>query len=169
MADSAFVTIVAPTLYGAWVHDPANPSTVERQFLYTDGGGEDLDIDEALLTFVGRKYPVLESGQAEDQSVQTVIKIPFGADHRTAVEWWRARKRAGATLWYRDGRGRAFPAAISGKVSVGPTNDGATIGVTFQRVDYPANPTLPAADYNPASPSDGGYGTGGYGVTGYGL
>lgn len=85
------------------------------------------------------------------------------------VAWWEARKRAGATLSYRDGRGRVVPAVISGDLSVEPSPSGTIIGVTMQVVDYPLNSTLPASDYNPASPSDGGYGTGGYGVTGYGL
>lgn len=169
VADSAISSAAAPTLEGMWVHDPTSAAQTERNWRYTDGGSEKVGIDEEVTHFVGRRYPVLESGTTEDQSVSVAVQVPHGPTRQSDIEWWRLRKRAGATLMFRDGRGRAFKAAIVGDLAVGANRAGSTVAVTLQRVDYPAAATLAASDYSTGVADDGGKGDGGKGLRGKGL
>lgn len=169
MADSVIVTATAPVLTGVWIHDPASPDTTERNWPHANGGEHTVDVDETILQPIGRRCPLLETGTSEDEHVAVTVTIPAGPDCGPGVEWWLAVKRAGRTLMFRDGRGRAFKAALVGALKFSDQRSGSVLPVMFQRVDYPAAGTLAASDYAPNVTDDGGKGDGGLGVRGKGL
>lgn len=170
-ADCAAYTVTTPSTTGVWFYDPNNVSSTLRHFPYGDAGVEVIDEEEAFLQLVGRTYPVVEVGVEETQTVAITSVIPFSdADWRDQIEWWRSRKRAKATLLIRDGRGHTFAGYIAGQLTITPTRSGATIGASFQRVDYVSYTTgIPESAFNQGANNDGGNGVYGNGSNGNGY
>jgi hypothetical protein len=170
-ADSYPITATTPSITGLWLHDPADMNGTLRHFPYGDAGPEGIGTEEQLLQFVGRQYPVVEAGVSESQSLAIQAVLPFSdADQRAQVEWWRARKRARATLLLRDGRGHAHAGYLAGDVTITPTRQGSTIGASFQRVDYvSATTTIGESYYTNGTTNDGGNGVYGNGSQGNGY
>lgn len=164
--DSSILTVTTPPMTGAWIHTATAHGDVTH-FPYAAAAAESLDLETAFHPFVGRTYPVAEIGVARNDALSVSIRLT--PDVRSSAEGaWRTWKRAGLALFYRDGRGRAWPAVIDGPAMIGPDGPGAVITATLRRVDYP--PTmLPASSYSYTTNVDGGYGVNGYGSNGYGL
>lgn len=133
---STVYTATAPTWLGVYLHDPASPETTELGFLYGNiGRGEALGVDVTFLKLLGRARPVAEYGEAETTELSLSTFLPFGADHDAAVQWWRDRVRARATLCYRDGRKRLEYVSL-GKVGATDARAGTTVAATVTTVDY---------------------------------
>lgn len=170
-ADSVAALGTTPPITGLWLCDAADQFNTLRHFPYGAAGAEGVGIEEQALQFVGREYPVMEVGVGRNQTVAIQCVIPFSdLDWMTQVEWWRTRKRAGATLLLRDGRNHAHAGYLAGDLTITPTTQGATIGGSFQRVDYvAATTTISEAYYTNGTTNDGGNGVYGNGLQGNGY
>jgi hypothetical protein len=169
-ADSVTYTAITPFTTGLWIWDPAQLNATIRHFPYGAASTETLEEEEAALQFVGRRYPVIESGLFEQQSLAFAVTIPFSEDWAAQVEWWRARKRDRVTLLIRDSSGHVFACRILGAITVAPTAGGRTVAGTLQRVDYAASTIeLNASAYNQGANNDGGNGVYGNGSQGNGY
>jgi hypothetical protein len=164
--DSDVSSISGAPIMGAWVADIANPFTTGAHFVYAQAATESVDLESALHSFVGRTYPVPEVGVARNDTLAVSVRLPPDA-RLGGEETWRDWKRRAVTLFYRDGRGRAWPAVIASPVGIAPDGHGSIVTATLQRVDY--NPvTLPAGAYGYIANVDGGKGVYGNGLQGNG-
>lgn len=165
--DSDLFTVTVGPVYGAWAHVPDDPAGTLVHFLHAAGAAESVDMETTFLQFVGRTYPVAETGPARTDTLAVSIRLPPDA-RQAGEDWWRARKRAGDVFYYRDGRTRAWPVVLDGPAQAAPDSAGSVITATLHRVDY-LETILPAGSYGVYGNTDGGYGTGGYGTNGYGT
>jgi hypothetical protein len=165
--DSPISTTTGAEMAGAWVHDITNAYATIQHYPYAQAAAESVDIESAVLAFVGRTYPVAEVGVARTDTLAVSIRLPPDV-RQAAEETWRAWRRNATTLYYRDGRGRSWPAAITAPVTIAPDGHGSILSTTLQRVDTTST-TLAAGAYAYPTSLDGGKGVGGKGATGKGL
>lgn|SRR5690606_7488671 len=137
-AVSDIVSGVAPTLVGVWVHDPLDASDTVRSYPFADGRTEHLAPESSVLTVVGRTRPVVEFGEALDESLKVTIFVPFGPEHDEAVQWWRDAVLARRAIFYRDNRGRAFYGVLASGVDPVDGRAGTALAVELTRVDWEA-------------------------------
>jgi len=136
-ATSTTYTAVAPALTGTWLHDPTAPDDSERGFLYASDRTEALSVRATRRELIGRKYPITEFGEAENDDLELSIFLPFDSSHDALVTWWLAAVRARRPLCYRDNRGRLAYVTLSG-VTRSDDRGGTTFGMTLERVDFRA-------------------------------
>lgn len=166
--DSSILTVTTAPMLGAWVHELLDlTGTSLQHYTYASAATETVDLEGAFHSFVGRTYPVQETGVARADALAASLRVPPW-DRQAAEDVWRDWKRRAPVLVYRDGRARSWPVGIDGPVTMGPDGDGVAIGASLRRVDWSPS-TLVASAYNYLTNVDGGYGVGGYGTNGYGL
>lgn len=170
-ADSTTYTTYTPAVTGVWLYDPVDLYGTLRHFPYGEAFAEALGVEETSLQFVGRQYPVFETGVGQTQDLTLSVTIPLSdIDWREQVEWWRTRKRSRRVLQLRDGRLHMHAGYLNGTLSVAPSRSGAVVSCAFSRVDYTQQTTvLPAASYTQGSNNDGGNGVYGNGSNGNGY
>lgn len=117
---------------GMYLHDTEDPALTVHYFPF-DGEGKSSNWmrDHSLMKFKGRKKPVRETSESEEDTVKVSLSI-VGQDELIALE--KLVKSFG-TLCYRDGRGRL----LFGFVPSLPVTDqsyGNTIDFNFTGIDY---------------------------------
>lgn len=133
---SAIVTATSPALVGVWLHDPTNSSGTASNFMYGNiGRTETIGVQGSPLQFIGRTYPVYDTGVFENQSLKISILVPYGPTAPASVDWFRTALRNRSTLCYRDSRGRKHYVII---VSIDFTDvlEGTAVAFTTNTVDY---------------------------------
>lgn len=133
---SAIVTATSPALVGVWLHDPANATNTAHNYIYGNvGRTESIGVQGIPVKYVGRVYPVYDTGVFEDQSLKINIIVPYGQTAGSDVEWFRTALRNRSVLCYRDSRGRKHYVII---VSIDFTDipEGTAVSFTTTTVDY---------------------------------
>lgn len=131
---SAWTSMAAPlALKGAILHDPLDWVGTLRSFRYNeDVASHSLQVEAVLTQYQGRTAPVVEFGDAEQESVEVPLLHSKGRDDINAL---LALIRRRTILCYRDKNGRkAF-----GVITELPSEDtfyGATTSLTLAVVDY---------------------------------
>ncbi|WP_423408016.1 hypothetical protein AABM38_20440 [Heyndrickxia sp. MSNUG] len=121
------------TFKGVWLHDVTYPEGTVYQFKY-DGGGRSSqwEVESSVMRFKGRKYPVIETSEMQDDSVSFQLALLTQEETETLKKIVYARN----ILCYRDGRGRL----IYGMITRFPLNDetwrGQTTSLEIMRVDF---------------------------------
>lgn len=134
---STISTVVAPTLQGVWVHLPSDPAGTVRQFLY--GGfsarSETAQVAAEGLQFSGRTFPIFDYGDAQSESVDASIQIPFGDTWADDLQYFRTLYAGRQTVCYRDSRQRLVFGAVSG-YKVADAGEGSIVSLTVERSQY---------------------------------
>lgn len=121
------------TFRGVWLHDVTYPEGTVYQFKY-DGGGRSSqwEVESAVMRFKGRRYPVIETGEMQDDIVAFELALLTEEEADSLKRLVYARN----ILCYRDGRGRL----IYGLITRFPLNDetwrGQTTSLEIMRVDF---------------------------------
>lgn len=136
----AFYSDSAPSeatlgLEGVWIHDPTDPEGTVHQFLYgANSRSTTIDIGGTSLVFAGRRYPVTEFGEHQDDQYSISVQVPHGAAYRSGMAIMRGFSETRQALVLRDNRGRAACGTMSG-YSETDQGWGSEIAFTFTRVD----------------------------------
>jgi hypothetical protein len=107
--ESTSQSAVASTLLGAWIHDVTDPAGTLVQYLYTGSGRtETIGVDGTAMDTIGRSYPIVEFGIAENSTLDLSFQIPYEDNEniQDAVDHFRDLVNNRNTLVYRDNRGR---------------------------------------------------------------
>ncbi|GAA4082748.1 hypothetical protein [Actinomadura miaoliensis] len=121
-------------LEGAWIHDPADPAGTVRHYRFGKATRDTkIDIGGTSLTFAGRRFPVVEYGEHQDDQYGIRVQIPDGDTYRAELDDLRAFAEAKTTLVFRDNRGRQMHGTMSG-YAVDDQPWGAEVSFTFTRV-----------------------------------
>lgn len=140
---SLAVGATGPALTGPWIHLVSDPAGTEGNFIYQDSErGENLAVNGALLSFVGRTFPVADFGTQESHEMALAVRIPWDEGHDYAVTLMRMYERARSTLCYRDNRGRLLYGVILELSVMDATDAGSIVEFTLSRVDHTAEITL---------------------------
>lgn len=100
----SFILSESITYTGVWLHVADNPLYTLHQFKYDGGGRNDnWQAVATMMQFAGRRLPVAEYDDNEQQSINLNLKIVKDSDDKIALEKMIKSKN---TLCYRDGRGR---------------------------------------------------------------
>lgn len=135
-ATSNVATATAPKLMGIWLHSTEDPEGTSVNYLYGNiGRTETVGVQNTGLKFVGRTYPVYDSGGFESQTLELNVIVPSGPDEQDQVDWFRFVVRARRTLCYRDSRGRQHYVIISG-LTITDERVGTSVKFTATTVDY---------------------------------
>lgn len=135
-ASSVATVVEAPTLQGIWLHAVTAPEETSSNFLYGNTArSESIAIQGTAQQFIGRAYPVYDTGGFETQALSLAVVVPSGPDEQDQVEWFRAAVRARRTLCYRDNRSRKHYVIL---VSMSIKDSGVGTEVSFEAntVDY---------------------------------
>lgn len=133
---SAIVTSTAPALVGVWMHDPTNATTTISNYVFGNiGRTETVAVQGTPLQFIGRTYPVYNTGTFETQTVKASILIPSGPTEQTQADWFRTMVRNRRTVCYRDNRGRKLYVIIL-EVDFTDVREGTAVQFTATTVDY---------------------------------
>lgn len=135
-AISDTISATAPSFMGVWLHDPTDPAATLRNYLFTDGRSERLAVDVARLVVHGRRRAIAEYGDRTDDGVSVTLRIPFGGDHDSLVEYLRDVVRNRRVICYRDNRGRVVFGVLLDGISPDDVRDGTTVGLEVSAVDY---------------------------------
>lgn len=136
-ASSVAYPVTAPSIRGAWVHDPRQPAASLRNFLYENSKrSESIDTPATEFRFVGRAFPVYEFGVEENVSISFDVTIPYGDDYEAGLAYWRGLKRSRKVACFRDNRARLIFGFISSELSIADADHGVIISGTFTRADY---------------------------------
>lgn len=123
-------------IQGVWVHDPLDPANTIEQFLYGRSARSGaIDVPATELQFAGRRYPVREFGQRQDDTWSVRVLVPFGPTWASEVEALSDFIEARRTLVFRDNRGRSAYSVLSG-YRESDKDEGTDISFTVARVDY---------------------------------
>lgn len=124
---------VTTTFQGVWLHDVTDPDYTYYQFKY-DGGGRSSqwEIESSVMRFKGRNYPVIETGEMQDDVVNFQLALTTAEEIEALKKLVYARN----ILCYRDGRGRM----LFGIITRLPLNDetwrGQTTSLEIMRIDF---------------------------------
>lgn len=104
------VTVTA-SLQGVWLHDPDDPEGTAHNFLYgRSRRSGSLEVEAEDGRYAGRTFPVVDFGPYEQELVSVEAHAVDGTDVAALYRFVRLRK----PLYYRDNRGRAMLARLSG-------------------------------------------------------
>lgn len=135
-ASSSEYTAVAPELFGVWMHSTVNPEQTASNFPYGNlGRTESIGVQGTALRFVGRTFPVYDTGGFESQSLDVDITVPAGPKEQDQVEWFRNAVRNRRTLCYRDNRGRKHYVIII-DMNIADAQIGTIVSFKTETVDY---------------------------------
>lgn len=114
-SDSDTVTTSTSLYPGVWLHDPLDPEGTLVRFAYgKNGRSSSIDTLGEGNLYAGREYPVVDFGEHTSEKVSVTIEIPDGTDAAASLAALDEFARSKRTLFYRDNRGRAFYATLSG-------------------------------------------------------
>lgn len=135
--DSTITTLeTALTLQGVWIHDPADAGFTVRQFLYgKDNRSTAVNTKGATQIYAGRKFPVVEFGEHQEDDFSISVDVPHGPTYRTELGDLTDFMEAKTTLVLRDNRGRVAYGTMSG-YNEADQAWGSTVGFKFSRVSF---------------------------------
>lgn len=135
-ASSIAQVITAPTLQGIWLHAADNAEETSSNFLYGNTARtETIEVQGVAQRFIGRTYPVYDTGKFESQTLKLDVVIPMGEDEQTQVEWFRTAIRNRRTICYRDNRGRKHFVVLTA-MNIQDANVGTMISFDADTIDY---------------------------------
>lgn len=121
-------------LQGVWIHDPTDDEFTVRQFLFgKDSRSTAINTRGATQIYAGRRFPVVEFGEHQEDDFSISIDVPHGPTYRTELSDLATFMEAKTTLVLRDNRGRVAYGTMSG-YNQGDQAWGATVGFKFSRV-----------------------------------
>lgn len=130
------ITTAVVALAGVWLHDPADPDTTARQYLFGRAArATSVDVESTALQFAGRVFPVEDFGDQQTQTYTVRVEIPDGPDSAQNLADLQGFATARRTLMLRDNRGRR----AHGTLSAYREDDqewGTQVSFTFSRRDY---------------------------------
>jgi hypothetical protein len=138
--ESAVQAITGPQLLGVYLHDPEDPQGTIRQFLYAPSGKtEKRAVASEMLVFAGRTRPVAEFGDAETDTLDVTLVVPWDDSWYGGTEALRSIYRTFRTYAYRDSRGRSWYGVLR-DVQFEDVKEGTKCVFTFERTYYSAVP-----------------------------
>lgn len=128
--------VTAPKLMGIWLHTVNNPEVTSTNYLYGNTArSEKIEIQGTAQRFIGRTFPVYDTGGFETQSLSLAVVVPTGPDEQEQVEWFRNIVRNRGTLCYRDNRSRLHYVILVG-MNISDTMAGTELSFEATTVDY---------------------------------
>jgi len=122
-------------LEGVWIHDPDSAQDTVKNYRFgKDAKNSSIDIIGAKHVFAGRRFPVFEYGEHQEDKVSVSIIVDHGPDYMQQLQELRDFAELKKTIVYRDNRGRMFYGAISG-FSDSDKSYGSDVSFEVQRVD----------------------------------
>lgn len=123
-------------LQGVWIHDPTDPAFTVRQFLFgKDNRSTAVNTKGAIQVYAGRKFPVVEFGEHQEDDFSISVDVPHGPTYRTELGDLSDFMEAKTTLVLRDNRGRVAYGTMSG-YNEADQAWGSTVGFKFSRVSF---------------------------------
>lgn len=124
------------TQTGLRIHDPLDPSTTLRTYLYARSErSSSIDTMPSGHWFAGRTFPVVDYGEHQDDAFDVSIRVPHGTTWQTDLVDLAAFAAARRTLCFRDGRGRLFFGSMR-DYAERDEDWGTAVSFTVQRVYY---------------------------------
>jgi hypothetical protein len=121
---------------GVWIHNPADAQTTVRQFRFgKDNRSTSIDIMGTVQTFAGRKFPVVDFGEHEEEDFSISVDIPHGPDYRTQEADLKDFAESKITLVLRDNRGRSAYGTLTG-FNQSDQAWGISVAFKFSRVSF---------------------------------
>lgn len=128
---SSSVTSSGIILKGSWVHPVADPNAGARFRYNGQGGTDNWTPTVSLRHFAGRRLPVSEYGEHDDESVSVDLVL----DGQDEIDNILRLAKLQQILCYRDAFGRLVYGIIP-QLSLGSRFYGADTSVTIEAVDY---------------------------------
>lgn len=121
-------------LLGVLIHDPDDPADTIRQYLYGRASrSTDVEVAQVSSVYAGRRYPVTDFGEHQQDLYSIQIDVPHGQDWRTDLDDLRAFMELRKALVLRDNRGRSMTGTMS-RYREDDQPWGTQVGFTFSRV-----------------------------------
>jgi hypothetical protein len=128
--------ITSLPISGIWLHDPADPMDTVTNFPYGKSARSSaIDIAQTSLVFSGRRYPVTEYSDNQQDQFSVRVDIPNDENYFTALADMQSFAASRSTVMLRDNRGRAAYGSMSG-YREDDQDWGVQITFTLARVDY---------------------------------
>lgn len=107
--DSEPVTTDTASFLGLWIHEPEDPESTVKQFIY----GKDLrsfsrEVQGTEQLFAGRKFSVVDFGEHQTETFSIQIEIPFGPDYFDNRQYLIDLLDSRKVIFIRDNRGRGI-------------------------------------------------------------
>lgn len=135
-ASSTAQAIQAPKLNGIWLHSVEDPEATSSNYLYGNTARtETIEVQGTAQRFIGRTYPVYDTGGFEEQRVTLDIVVPSGPEEQEEVEWFRNAVRNRRTLCYRDNRSRKHYVILT-SMNIQDSSIGTLVNFDAATVDY---------------------------------
>lgn len=138
MAQASSVTqiVQAPKLQGVWIHSTEDPEATSSNYLYGNTArSESIQIQGSEQRYIGRTFPVYDTGGFETQKLSLDVVVPYGPTEQEEVEWFRTAVRNRRTLCYRDNRGRKHYVILIG-MNIKDSSVGTEVSFEANTVDY---------------------------------
>lgn len=135
-ATSSAISATASTLFGVWVHDPTDPSGTIRAFPHAGSRSEPRSVAAEKLIVHGRRRPIAEFGEHDDDGLAVTLFVPFGGDHADGVQFWRDALTNRRVICYRDNRSRVVFGVLLDGIEPSDERAGTSIAVKLTEVDY---------------------------------
>ncbi|TYR75587.1 hypothetical protein FZC79_10495 [Rossellomorea vietnamensis] len=121
------------TFRGVWLHDITSPEATVYNFRF-DGGGRSSqwEVESAVMRFKGRRSPVVETGEMQDDIVSFSLTLLDTAQREALERLVYSRN----ILCYRDGRGRLVFGVITRLPLADEIWGGQTTSLEIMRIDY---------------------------------
>lgn len=136
--DSGVQSATSAPLIGSWLHDVTDPAGTLTQYLYNTGDRtEKLTVDGTAVDTLGRSYPIIEFGIAEENSIDLNFQVPYDTfdDPTALVQDFRNMVEAHNTVVYRDNRGRLIYGSIT-NVKITDEKFGYSVAFTVEANNY---------------------------------
>lgn len=128
--------VVKIGLLGVWIHDPQDPAGTIRNYPYGKSNrSRQIDVSQSGSVYAGRRYPVVDYGEQQTDSLSITVVVPTGDDwlnNLTDLQEFAGVRR---TLCFRDNRGRTLFGTMSG-YRESDEDVGTVVSFTVDRVDY---------------------------------
>lgn len=122
-------------LEGVWLHLPSNPAATVRQYRFGKAArSSSIEIGGTVMVFAGRRWPVTEYGEHQEDEYSINVQIPNGETYRADLDGLRQFAEAKTAMVLRDNRGRAAHGTMAG-YSEDDQEWGSEVSFTFHRVD----------------------------------
>ncbi len=139
ISEPAYISLF---IEGIYLHDPDDPSGTLVNFRYGKAKrSTSIDVASTQLVFAGRRFPVVEFSDNQQDSFSVTIDIPNDENYYNTLQQARAFAETRQTLVFRDIRGRSAHGVLSG-YREDDQDYGVSVSFTFQRVDYADESTL---------------------------
>lgn len=102
-------------LEGVWLHDPDRPQSTVKQYRFgRDVRSSSRDIGGTSLVFAGRRFPVVEYGEHQDDIISIRVDVAHGETYQAELESLQEFAELKKTLVFRDNRSRVMFGTMSG-------------------------------------------------------